>query len=85
MKVSHLHSSCQRLTAHVDSGSDANHDPAFNTLLLRLHVETARRRAGALALRPQNLDPAQCLIFLREKGETVRWQLTRAVPGHRVA
>lgn len=49
-------------------------DPALDTLLLRLHIETACRRGGALALRPQDLDPTQCLIFLREKGETVRWQ-----------
>jgi integrase/recombinase XerC len=25
-------------------------------------------------LRPSDLDPDQCLILLREKGETVRWQ-----------
>ncbi|MCU1680267.1 MAG: integrase [Amycolatopsis sp.] len=49
-------------------------DPALDSLILRLHTETACRRGGALALRPQDLDPAQCLIFLREKGETVRWQ-----------
>ena len=49
-------------------------DPALDALLLRLHTETACRRGGALALRPRDLDPAQCLIFLREKGETVRWQ-----------
>ncbi|MCI2422691.1 site-specific integrase [Saccharopolyspora sp. K220] len=49
-------------------------DPALDTLILRLHTETACRRGGALALRPQDLDPTQCLIFLREKGETVRWQ-----------
>jgi integrase/recombinase XerC len=49
-------------------------DPALDTLLLRLHTETACRRGGALALRPQDLDPAQCLVFLREKGQTVRWQ-----------
>jgi integrase/recombinase XerC len=30
-----------------------------------------RRRAR---LRPVDLDPDQCLILLREKGETVRWQ-----------
>jgi integrase/recombinase XerC len=41
---------------------------------LRLHTETACRRGGALALRPADLDPDQCLILLREKGETVRWQ-----------
>src|SRR6266567_8884166 len=49
-------------------------DPGLDTLILRLHTETACRRGGALALRPQDLDPDQCLILLREKGETVRWQ-----------
>jgi integrase/recombinase XerC len=49
-------------------------DPALDSLLLRLHTETACRRGGALALRPHDLDPDQCLIFLREKGDTVRWQ-----------
>src|SRR6266581_3727509 len=49
-------------------------DPALDSLLLRLHTETACRRGGALALRPADLDPDQCLILLREKGETVRWQ-----------
>jgi integrase/recombinase XerC len=49
-------------------------DPALDALLLRLHTETACRRAGALALRPADLDPDQCLIRLHEKGETVRWQ-----------
>ncbi|MCX4098020.1 tyrosine-type recombinase/integrase [Nocardia sp. alder85J] len=49
-------------------------DPDLDTLLLRLHIETACRRGGALALRPEDLDPDQCLIFLREKGKTSRWQ-----------
>ncbi len=49
-------------------------DPALDSLLLRLHTETACRRGGALALRPADLDPDQCLILLREKGGTVRWQ-----------
>jgi len=49
-------------------------DPELDTLILRLHTETARRRGGALALRPQDLDPDQCLVLLREKGETVCWQ-----------
>jgi integrase/recombinase XerC len=34
----------------------------------------ACRLGGALALRPQDLDRQQCLVLLREKGETVRWQ-----------
>lgn len=49
-------------------------DRALDTLLLRLHTETACRRGGALALQPADLDPDQCLILLHEKGETVRWQ-----------
>jgi len=49
-------------------------DPELDTLLLRLHTETACRRGGALALRPADLDPDQCLVLLREKGETIRWQ-----------
>ncbi len=49
-------------------------DPALDSLLLRLHTETACRRGGALGLRPADLDPDQCLILLREKGGTVRWQ-----------
>lgn len=49
-------------------------DPGLDVLLLRLHTETACRRGGALALRLRDLDVAQCLIMLREKGGTVRWQ-----------
>lgn len=49
-------------------------DPELDTLLLRVHTETACRRGGALALRPRDLDPAQCLIYLREKDGTARWQ-----------
>jgi integrase/recombinase XerC len=54
--------------------STTGNDPALDALLLRLHMETACRRGGALALTPHDLDPEQCLIRLREKGETVRWQ-----------
>jgi integrase len=56
------------------TAATTGNDPALDSLMLRLHTETACRRGGALALRPQDLDPAQCLIFLREKGGTVRWQ-----------
>ncbi|MER7283878.1 tyrosine-type recombinase/integrase [Dactylosporangium sp. NPDC000244] len=49
-------------------------DSELDTLLLRLHIETACRRGGALALRPMDLDSEQCLVRLREKGETIRWQ-----------
>ncbi len=43
-------------------------------MLLQLHVETAWRRGGALALTPEDLDAEYCQIRLREKGRTMRWQ-----------
>ncbi|HEX3591068.1 MAG TPA: tyrosine-type recombinase/integrase, partial [Pseudonocardiaceae bacterium] len=49
-------------------------DPELDTLLLRLHTETACRRGGALNLRPKDLDTEHCLVLLREKGDTQRWQ-----------
>lgn len=49
-------------------------DPALDSLLLRLHEETACRRGGALAIRPIDLNPELCLVRLREKGETERDQ-----------
>ncbi len=49
-------------------------DPSLDSILLRLHTETACRRGGALGLRPGDLDTEQCLIRLCEKGGTVRWQ-----------
>ncbi|WP_344253171.1 tyrosine-type recombinase/integrase [Pseudonocardia hydrocarbonoxydans] len=64
----------ERLAEIHHAAATTGDDPALDTLLLRLHVETACRRAGALALRPQDLDLDQCLVFLREKAGTVRWQ-----------
>ena len=63
-----------RLAQINEMAAATGDDPELDTLLLRLHTETACRRGGALALRPQDLDPDQCLVRLREKGETVRWQ-----------
>jgi integrase len=63
-----------RLAEINQAAAATGDDPELDTLLLRLHTETACRRGGALALRPQDLDPDQGLILLREKGETVRWQ-----------
>jgi integrase/recombinase XerC len=63
-----------RLAEINQAAATTGNDPELDTLLLRLHTETACRRGGALALRPQDLDPDQCLVLLREKGETVRWQ-----------
>ncbi|GAA1938114.1 site-specific integrase [Amycolatopsis minnesotensis] len=63
-----------RLAEINHTAATTGNDPALDTLILRLHTETACRRGGALALRPQDLDPDQCLVRLREKGETMRWQ-----------
>ncbi|MBF6340904.1 site-specific integrase [Nocardia abscessus] len=62
-------------------------EPELTTLILRMCTETACRRGGILALRPQDLDPDQCLVRLREKGNTERWQpvsptLMRALVEH---
>ena len=77
----------KRLAEINHAAATTGDDPELDTLLLRLHTETACRRGGALALRPQDLDAEQCLILLREKGETVRWQpvsptLMAALLGH---
>ncbi|WP_327651985.1 site-specific integrase [Micromonospora aurantiaca] len=54
--------------------SATGNDPELDALILRLHLETACRRGGGLALRRADLDTEQCMVQLREKGETVRWQ-----------
>ncbi|MFI7026825.1 tyrosine-type recombinase/integrase [Micromonospora sp. NPDC049900] len=63
-----------RLAEINEVAASTGDDPVLDSLLLRLHTETACRRGGALALRPVDLDPEQCLILLREKGDTARWQ-----------
>jgi integrase len=63
-----------QLSQIVQVAGTTGNDPDLDALLIRLHLETACRRGGALALRPRDLDPDQCVIFLREKGGTTRWQ-----------
>jgi integrase/recombinase XerC len=63
-----------RLEEILQAAAATGDDPALDALLLRLHIETACRRGGALALTPDDLDAEHCLVQLREKGETVRWQ-----------
>lgn len=65
----------------------SGNDIVLDTLLLRLHVETAARRGGVLGLRVADLDAELCVVLLRERGGTVRWQpislsLTRALADH---
>lgn len=62
-------------------------DPALDSLLVRLHLESACRRGGALGLRMRDLDSRYCRVLLREKGGTQRWQpisptLTAALAEH---
>jgi len=78
-KPRRLASTRRALTAHeLDQINDATrtsgNDVILDVLLLRLHTETACRRGGALTLRLADLDTDHCLIQLREKGSTVRWQ-----------
>lgn len=62
------------LSAVTTVAATTGTDPRLDSLLLRLHTETACRRGGALALTEPGLDPHQCLVLLKEKGETTRWQ-----------
>ncbi|WP_084495034.1 tyrosine-type recombinase/integrase [Nocardia shimofusensis] len=64
----------QILEAIIEAADTTGDDPELDSLILRLHIETACRASGALSLRPKELDPTQCLILLREKRGTVRWQ-----------
>jgi integrase len=63
-----------RLTEIFEVAATTGDDPALDALVLRLHAETACRRGGALALTPGDLDREQCLVLLREKAGTMRWQ-----------
>jgi integrase len=63
-----------RIAELNDVVSSTGDDPELDALIVRLHEETACRRGGALALRPRDLDRQQCLIHLREKDGTTRWQ-----------
>jgi integrase/recombinase XerC len=63
-----------RLAELFGAAASSGDDPDLDTLILRLHAETACRRGGALALRPRDLDVNQSLVLLREKGDTTRWQ-----------
>ncbi|MFC4018975.1 tyrosine-type recombinase/integrase [Micromonospora sp. GCM10011542] len=63
-----------QLSSINEVAASTGNDPELDTLILRLHIETACRRGGGLALRRADLDTEQCMVRLHEKGETVRWQ-----------
>ncbi|MGV9678754.1 tyrosine-type recombinase/integrase [Nocardia sp. NPDC003482] len=76
-----------QLAEIVQVVTTTGNDTALDSLIVRLHIETACRSGGALALRPEDLDPHNCLIWLREKGISDRWQpvsptLMRALIDH---
>jgi site-specific recombinase XerD len=52
----------------------SGNDPILDALILRFHTETAARRGGGLGVLLEDLDPQRCLVRLREKGNTLRWQ-----------
>ena len=54
--------------------STTGNDVELDSLIVRLHIETACRRSGALGLELDDLDADNCLITLQAKGETIRWQ-----------
>lgn len=64
----------RQLTEIYAVAGTTGNDRELDLLVLRLHIETACRRGGALALRRVDLDAEQCLVCLHEKGDTVRWQ-----------
>ncbi|WP_218003465.1 tyrosine-type recombinase/integrase [Nocardia transvalensis] len=61
--------------------------PSWTPSSCGLHIETACRTRGALALRPEDPDPENYLIWLREKDQSDHWQpisptLMRALIAH---
>jgi integrase/recombinase XerC len=76
-----------QLTEIFRTATTTGDAPDLDGLILRLHLEAACRRAGALVLTKTDLDTEQSLSHLHEKGETDRWQpvsptLMRALLDH---
>ncbi|MGW6729596.1 tyrosine-type recombinase/integrase [Nocardia sp. NPDC055029] len=63
-----------RLRDVIEVITTTGDDTELDTLLLRLHLETACRTGSALAIRPDDLDTSQRLVKLRGKGGTIHWQ-----------
>ncbi|MGY2026011.1 tyrosine-type recombinase/integrase [Nocardia gipuzkoensis] len=54
--------------------STTGNDRSLDALMLRLFIETACRRGGLVHLTLEDLNAEDCLVRLREKGGTLRWQ-----------
>ncbi|MEV0769640.1 tyrosine-type recombinase/integrase [Nocardia salmonicida] len=66
--------SADRLREVIDVVTTTGDDKELDTLILRLHIETACRTGSALGIRPSDLDVGQHLVKLAGKGGTVHWQ-----------
>ncbi|MEU6190216.1 site-specific integrase [Nocardia sp. NPDC047038] len=66
--------SARQLTQINHVAATTGDDPDLDTLLLRLHLETACRTGSALRLRPEDIDPDHSQIRLFGKGGTIHWQ-----------
>ncbi|MEV0341783.1 tyrosine-type recombinase/integrase [Nocardia sp. NPDC050713] len=64
----------QQINQLAQVASTTGNDPQLDALLVRFHIETACRRGGALRLLVADLNIEHCLVRLREKGGTLRWQ-----------
>ena len=76
------------LNAINNVAATSGNDTALDTLLLRLHTETACRRSAAIRLQQDDLDEQWCLIQLHEKNGNIHWQpasptLIKALATHR--
>ncbi|WP_158263107.1 site-specific integrase [Amycolatopsis sp. CA-128772] len=60
--------SAAQLTEITHTAATTGPNPALDSLVLRLHTETACRRSGVLSLRRRDLNDQDCTIWLREKG-----------------
>lgn len=70
----------------AEVASTTGNDPELDALIVRVHIETACRRGGVLRLEITDLDATDCLIRLREKGGSVRWQpISPSLTAHLIA
>ncbi|MEU7477098.1 site-specific integrase [Lentzea sp. NPDC042327] len=60
--------SSQLLDCICRTAAETGQDPRLDALLIRFHLETAARPSGALNLRLEDLDVANLLVTLTEKG-----------------
>ncbi|WP_328435331.1 tyrosine-type recombinase/integrase [Nocardia puris] len=77
----------RQLSQITDIVATTGNDPELDTLIIRIHLETACRTGTALKIRRIDIDEDNCLVRLHGKGGTLHWQpisptLTRALIDH---